>query len=214
MRSVLFSIVFNSLHSWFLFVYTTFTPFYFPPNHPKVSDPFPPRWYHTVHLRRYNRNKEKSVILQDFFFGQIIPCFFFPFCSLLLLLLFRNSFFSFHCFPKGSLPSAFSWGGYSMTLDTSLWNGIFFRIFSPMVQCLPSFVTPLHKASFWSSSWIYCATALSCSNAHSARSCRLWPCIPIFFSSTNRHICHTFRMIVCYFNQLCLYTVQCIWAGC
>ena len=55
MRSVLFSIVFNNLHSWFLFVYTTFTPFYFPPNHPKVSDPFPPRWYHTVHLRRYNR---------------------------------------------------------------------------------------------------------------------------------------------------------------
>lgn len=43
-------------------------------------------------------NKEKSVILQDFFFSQIISCFFFLSCSPLLLLLFRNSCFSLICF--------------------------------------------------------------------------------------------------------------------
>ena len=92
-------------------------------------------------------NKEKSVILQDFFFGQIIPCFFFPFCSLLLLLLFRNSFFSFHCFPKGSLPSAFSWG-VQYDIRYIIMKRYIFQNFSPMVQCLPSFITPLRKESF------------------------------------------------------------------
>ena len=49
-------------------------------------------------FRLTSGNKETSVILQDFFFGQIISCFFFPFCSLLLLLLFHNSCFFFRCF--------------------------------------------------------------------------------------------------------------------
>ena len=44
------------------------------------------------------RNKEKSIIIKDFFWRQIISCFFFPFCPSLLLLLFRNSCFFFRHF--------------------------------------------------------------------------------------------------------------------
>lgn len=64
-----------------------------------------------------------------------------------MLLLFRNSFFSFHCFPKGSLPSAFSWG-VQYDIRYIIMKRYIFQNFSPMVQCLPSFITPLRKESF------------------------------------------------------------------
>ena len=79
-------------------------------------------------------NKEKSVILQDFFFSQIISCFFFPSCSPLLLLLFRNScfffwrflmFFCHKCFYYNSILNV-SQDTFFITLFTLFYNFITF----------------------------------------------------------------------------------------
>ena len=89
---------------------------------------------------------------------------------------------SVHFFPKGPLPSAFSWW-YKMTFFISVWDGMSFMFFSPAAQWIPSssgIAEPIALAiSLCNSSWIYWVSALSCNNAPAVRSCRLSPWIPI-----------------------------------
>lgn len=114
--------------------------------------------------------------------------------------------YSFHLFSKKVQfhSAALSWG-YSMILDTSLWKRyIFQNFFSYGINVFSQgFVTLLRKGHFEVFLNILCHCIVCRAVMHTLLDPAGFDPVYPFLGSTNRYICHTFRMIACYFNQPC-----------